>query len=54
MSIMFWIAVILTSPFWFILAIIIIHYIFVAIGAVFVAILAIFDEFFKLFRRRKR
>ncbi len=49
----FWIAVILTSPFWMVLGIVLAYYVFAAFGVIVLAILGIIEEFFKLFRRKK-
>ena len=54
MSTIFWVAVILTSPFWFVLGILVCYYLFVLILIIFAGILAILEEFFKLFRRKKK
>lgn len=53
MNAWFWIAVILTSPFWMVLGIVVAAYIFGILGMVLIAILSLFEEFFKLFRRKK-
>ena len=58
MGVWFWIAVILTSPFWMVLGIVICFYVFVLLIALLTFIAALIDEFFKLigkiFKRRKR
>jgi len=53
MSTIFWIAVILTSPFWMILGIIMCFYIFVICVVIVALITEVINEFLNLFRRNK-
>ena len=52
MAAWFWIAVILTSPFWMVLGIIICTFLYATIGAIIVGIVGIIESFINLFRRR--
>jgi len=54
MSTIFWVAVILTSPFWFVLGILVCYYLFILCTIIIAGMIAVLEEFFKLFRRKKK
>jgi len=53
MSAWLWIAIILTAPFWMILLIVIGAYLYALMTFLIIIIAAVFEEFFKLFRRKR-
>lgn len=52
MSAWIWITTILTSPFWFVLGIIVCYFLFLLIFTIFAIIGELIEQFLKLFKRR--